>query len=51
MFREAHNWKDKKVPEEVKLMLFESLTGDDNSKKGNWFSLLDLGWKFMCTCF
>jgi len=31
------------VPEEVKLMLSDSLSVEDEDKKGSWFSLMILG--------
>jgi hypothetical protein len=36
----VHNWKSRNVPEEVKLMLFASLSVEDEGKKDNWFSLM-----------
>jgi hypothetical protein len=39
----VHNWKSRNtVPEEVKLMLSDSLSVKDEDKKGNWFSLMNL---------
>jgi len=39
----VRNWKSRNVPEEVKLMLSDSLSVEDEDKKGNWFSLMNLG--------
>lgn len=40
----VHNWKSKNyVTGEVKLMLSDSLSVEDEDKKGNWSSLMNLG--------
>lgn len=44
----VHNLKSRNVPEEVKLMLSDSLSVEDEDKKSNWFSLSWDGWMNVC---